>query len=197
MRITLWSNGYSTGAKIMGRKRKLDVDRYPCGQIVHEKPAEIMAVVTSQRAKDVGPEHAAKYEAGFELGKAYLRRQITRKQLKAGEQWAMDVDRYARMNGLPSPFPKAMDWLSVRGASNALEMDADKIRVITSTYMKGITAVSQRRGSLVACRTLCIEDSSSRGWPDHTIQALRAGLDGLASLYGIPELIVEESEKAA
>lgn len=184
-----------------GRKRRIDADRYPGGQVVHkdrgETPLERMATVTAQRSKEVGPQHAGKYEAGFELGKAYLRGYITRQQLKAGEQWAQDVDRYCRLHGYPSPFPKALDYLGVRGGPSNAEPDAEQIRVVSNTYMRGMTAVCVGgRGTQVAIRTLVIEDADPRSWPEHTWDALRAGLSALASLYAIPEFF-DESEKAA
>lgn len=200
MRKTLWSNGLSMGA-VMGRQRKLGVKRYDCGQIVHgdrgETPLEVLATVTAQRAKDVGPQHATKYEAGFELGKAYLRGQITRQQLKAGEQWAQDVDKYCRLHGYPSPFPKALDYLGVRGGASGYEPDAELIRVTSNTYMKAMTAIGQHgRQASTACRSLCIEDTNPKPWPYHTWEALRLGLSALARLYDIPEFD-EKSEKAA
>jgi hypothetical protein len=196
----LWVNGRSTGAK-MGKPRRTGVGRYPGGQIIHEdrgeRPGDIVAVVTSQRAKDVGPEHAAKYEAGFELGKAYLRGYITRQQLKAGEQWALDVDRYCRLHGYPSPFPKAPDYLGVRGAASGYEPDPELIRVVSNTYMQATTAIGKHgRQCQLACRSICIEDMDPRAWPFHTWQALRLGLSSLAGLYNIQEL-EEKSEEAA
>jgi hypothetical protein len=150
-----------------------------------------------ERVKEVGAPHAGKYEAGFELGKAYLRNQITRQQLKAGEQWAQDVDRYCRLHGFPSPFPKAMDFLSVRGGPSGLEPSADEVRVTSNTYMRALTAIGTKgRGAEVACRSLCVENTDPRAWPFHTWQALRAGLSALASLYDIHDF-VEKDEKAA
>jgi hypothetical protein len=185
----------------MGRKRKLDVDRYECGQIKHksreETTLETLATVTAQRAKEVGPQHAGKYEAGFELGKAYLRGYITRQQLKAGEQWAQDVDRYCRLHGYPSPFPKALDYLGVRGGASNAEPDPELIRVVSNTYMLASTAIGKHgRGTQTACRSICIEDSDPRAWPFHTWKALRLGLSSLAGLYNIP-VLEEKSEEAA
>jgi hypothetical protein len=202
MKKTLWINGQSTGAN-MGKKRREGVSRYPSGQIVHEErekaetSLEVVATVMAQRVKEVGAPHAGKYEAGFELGRAYLRNQITRQQLKAGEQWAQDVDRYCRLHGYPSPFPKAMDFLSVRGGPSALEPSADEVRVTSNTYMRALTAIGAKgRGAEVACRSLCVENTDPRAWPFHTWQALRAGLSALASLYDIHDF-VEKDEKAA
>jgi hypothetical protein len=200
MKITLWTNGKATGAK-MGKPRRTGVDRYDCGQIKHkdrgETPLEVLATATAQRAKEVGPQHAGKYEAGFELGKAYLRGHITRQQLKAGEQWALDVDRYCRLHGYPSPFPKALDYLGVRGAASGYEPDPELIRVVSNTYMQATTAIGKHgRQCQLACRSICIEDADPRAWPFHTWQALRAGLSSLAGLYNIQEL-EEKSEEAA
>jgi hypothetical protein len=185
----------------MGRARKLDARRYPGGQLHHkdrgETPLEIVATVTAQRARDVGAQHAGKYEAGFELGKAYLRGHITRQQLKAGEQWAQDVDRYCRLHGYPSPFPKALDYLGVRGGPSNAEPDAEQIRVASNTYMRAMTAVEKHgRQAATACRSICIEDVDPSCWPNHTWGGLKLALSALASLYEIP-LFSEESEKAA
>lgn len=196
-RVTVWINGKGLGVDMArGRKRREGVKRYDCGQIHHddrgESAADAKATAMAARSKEVGPQHAGKYEAGFELGKAYLRGRISRRLLKAGEQWAMEVDRFHRMYGLPSPFPKAMDWLSARGVSHAPDPTPEQIHATANTHMRAITAISVHgRQAMVACRALCIEDVNPEFWPRHTWKALEAGLDGLASLYGIDEFFEE------
>lgn len=185
-----------------GRKRREGVNRYPGGSIVNdergESETEAKATVLRARASRVGAEHAHKYECSFELGVAYLRGYITRQQLKAGEHWAFVVDRHHRMNGFPSPFPKAMDWLSAKGRAGDYEPTPDHIRTVANDYMRSYTATAKfGRHTELACQSLCLHDVPPWAWPDHTWKALRKGLDALASLYAIPDYDVENSDEAA
>jgi len=179
-----------------GRKRKQGVDRYACGEIKRdqrgETSADAMATALKARAKRVGAENAHKYEAGFELGKAYLRGQIKRHHLKAGEQWALDVDRYHRMMGIPSPFPKAQDWMSVKGQSGA-EPSAEQIRNTANRHMLAMTALADAgRIPAHACKEVCIMETDAGAWPSHMLRALQRGLQALADLYRISEFDEEE-----
>lgn len=177
--------------KRAGRPRKEGVNRYPNGSIVNhergETEKERMATVLAYRAREVGQEHAAKPEAGYELGRIFLAGRITQRQHEGGVRWARTVDRYAKMNGFPSPFPKAMDWGNVGGGMGCgSEPSSVLIRATANDYMRAQTKLAvEGRAAMVACREACILETDTGAWPEHTMAALRAGLSSLADFYGI------------
>lgn len=195
-----------------GRKRKV-AHRYPSGQIVHaqrqpdETQAQTMATVISYRERQLGEkhkEHARRPEAGYELGRLYLTGMLTRRQHDAGVMVCMAYDAYHRMHGYPSAHPKAMDWsrvysglpfLSVENDPlarpherlEAAEREAERVKRIANRYMGMSSAVADcGRQAVTLVRSLCVEDTVTRDWPDRAMRDLRRGLDSAGDFFGLP-----------
>lgn len=185
-----------------GRPRKEGMQRYAgSGRIIRaqrgETREEVQATVIAYRSKTVDSKSAHRDEAGFELGRAYIRGWITKRQLEAGKQWAINIDLNFRLKGIPSPFPKAMDYGGVSGASvSSHEPDAVRVKRISNDVMQAATAVGQLgREVCIACKAVCLEESPCGGWPEHTQMALAKGLEALADHYGIQHF--EEDQRRA
>lgn len=178
-----------------GRKRKV-AHRYPSGQIVHaqrqpdETQAQTMATVIAYRERQLGEkhkEHAKRPEAGYELGRLYLTRMLTRRQHDAGIAVARLYDAYHKIQGYPSLHPKAMDWSMVSRGLPCVYEDESDVRKVSDRYMSMCTAVADcGRQAVSAVRNLCVEDTVTRDWPDRAMRDLRRGLDSAGDFFGLP-----------
>lgn len=195
-----------------GRKRKMAM-RYPSGQIVHqervpsETQAQAMATVIAYRERQLGGEHkdhARDPMAGYELGRLCLTGMITRRQHDAGVMVCRVYDAYFKMHGYPSAHPKAMDWsrvysgLPFLSAENdplarpnekieAAEREAERINRIKDRYMGMATAVADcGRQAVSLVRSLCVEDTITRDWPERAMRDLKRGLDSAGDFFGLP-----------
>lgn len=187
-----------------GRKRKM-VARYPSGQIVHahregERPAQVVATVLAYRARQLGDRHAhhaGRIEAGYELGRLYLTGMLTRRQHDAGLAVCRLYDAYHRACGYPSIHPKAMDWSMVsRGLPCMVEDEAD-VRKLSDRYMAMSSAIADcGRQAVSTVRSLCVEDTITRDWPDRAMRDLRTGLNSAANFFGLPDEHACEAESA-
>ncbi|MFG1302161.1 hypothetical protein V5F49_20440 [Xanthobacter sp. V3C-3] len=181
--------------KRKGRPSNLTVPRYPCGKIKPsarqprgETEVQAMATAIAHRARVVGVDNAKRNEAGYELGRMFLKGRVTARQHRAGFDFASIVGDWQRMMGLPSPFPASMDYGAVRGLSIQAEIDADRVRRRTEEYMKMMTALSDAgRRAQILVRQVCVEDLSVVD-----VDNLRLGLDALADFFKIPAEPVDE-----
>lgn len=175
--------------KRRGRPAVQNVQRYACGKVRREyaqkqgeTEMQAMATVLAYRARAVSPEHARRNEAGYELGRMFLKGIITKRQHEAGCNYAKLVSDYQRSMGFPSPYPKGIDLGAARGLSLASEPSEARVRRTVNEYMLSITAIADAGKSAgIALREVCVYD---RGTLD--VENLRIGLDALAGFFGIP-----------
>lgn len=172
------------------RKRVIGVRRYPGGRIVHgdrrpaETPEEKRATVIAYRSRHYpGLDPESQY-TGYELGRLFLRSEIDERQRDAGESWARLVVRFARTMGYPTPTPRSVELEEGRGLLCLPEPDPDHILKLRRAYADAFAAIAGAgRHVQVACKAVCIEDADTRGWPPHTMAALRSGLTRLADYF--------------
>lgn len=171
-----------------GRKTK-HVQRYPSGQPVHssraqrgETEVQILATVRAQRERLLPPSLAMQPEAGYELGRLYLRNVLTAQEHRAGFEFAKLVYDYQISQGYPSPFPASMDIGATHGLSLRGEPDPLRIRRTANEYMRMLTAISDAgRAATTDTREVCIFDK-----PVRNVENLKAGLKSLAVFFNIP-----------
>lgn len=186
--------------KRAGRPTKIQSLRYPNGRTKpeswaprEERPEEARATVIAYRTKIVGKEHAARPEAGYELGRMLLTGRVSQRRHDAGVRWALLVDRYQRLVGLPRPFPAGMDYSMVaRGLScGGAPPDEDQIRAAANDYMVCKTRIAEC--GLIAERSVmevCVYDMRCDFAPP-----LWAALDALGDFFGIPLEDVDASSR--
>ncbi|WP_322997495.1 hypothetical protein [Castellaniella sp.] len=160
--------------------------RFACGKLRPsyrggETEAQATATARAYRARLVGDANAMRPEAGYSLGRVYLLGQIASPLHEAGLQYAALVEAWQRVQGLPSPFPAAMDLSGVRGLSLYSTPSIRAVERITNDYMKMQTALSDAgRNAIGAVREVCLYD---RDWRD--IESLRSGLEVLAKFFQV------------
>ena len=168
------------------KKKSGSAARYACGKL---KPAyrkaetteSVMAVARAQRAKIVGNAHALDPRAGYVLGQMNIKGVVTDAQHEAGLRYAALVEAWQRVQGLPSPFPAAMDLAGVRGLSLYSSPADAAVQRVANEYMKMQTALSDAgRKAIGAVREVCLYD---RDWQD--IESLRNGLEVLAKFFQV------------
>lgn len=175
--------------KPKGRRSKPNVPRYPCGKIKTgarapraETESQIKGTVLAYRTRLVGREDAMRNEAGYALGRMYLRGQITAREHRAGCDYAMLADQYRTCMGLPSPSPAAMEIGRVGGRPIECGPSAQMIRRVTNQYMSAQTALSEAgRAGASAVQDACVLDVEPID-----VGALKAGLQALAGLFKVP-----------
>lgn len=181
-----------------GRPLKINVDRYPSGRIVNaqrgEKPEQVRAVVLKQRAKNIHiPANLQDTpEAGFELGVLSITtddgRRITRRQFKAGLEWARRRFSYFMVNGLQKPQPSSAGFLShLNGIPCYPDFDEEKTDEILRNHADVFHPVLQADPTFGFFRSLervCVEN---RQISDNEIGNLRCGLNLVARVCGLTE----------
>lgn len=150
----------------------------------------ISTVLEYRRRAGVAEQDLRRSEAGYELGRLYLRKVVTPRQHEAGVQYAGLVADYQRQLGFPAPYPSAMDVNSVRGQTLGEEPEAARIRRTANQYMRSQTVLSEAgKDGFQAVTQMCVYDQSLSD-----IAPLKRGLDVLASFFGIP-VDIEAREK--
>lgn len=114
-----------------GRKRSATVKRDAPGspnierdqRTRGERPVDVVAVARAYRIKDgANPEKALHEDYGSTIGRLRLEGAISDEQLYAAQRYATCVIQNARLYGIPSPHPRALDLLT---ASKGLSCNGD------------------------------------------------------------------------
>lgn len=168
--------------------------RYPCGKLRGETEMQITAAARAYREKFLPMNIAMREEAECELGRLYLRGALdpvapydrdkySGKQLhRAGFEYMRLVHDSRCLQGIPSPFPRAMDFGAVHGLSLHSEPDVDRVRRVANMEMRARTVLADA-GPAVSREvySVCIEDK-----PVGIVDNLKTGLLALAGLFEIP-----------
>lgn len=181
-----------------GRPPKAGVDRYQNGRIVNEqrKPEEteeqIQSVVLFQRRKwGVAEKDLRDQKAESHFGRLCLTGVITAAQYEAGRRYARTVERYYRQEGIPSPWPAAIDLnggpkgLSGRPEPDVEETDRVKRDYADMLYVLNDLAHSETyRGVTQQMRSAILMDHDIR-FDAPIIGNVRSGLNVLIRLWGM------------
>lgn len=177
-------------AKRRGRPARISAPRHRCGKIrkdardpKSETEVQIMATVLAYRSRLVGPDNARRNEAGYELGRMFLAGKLTARQHRAGCDYMMLVHSYHRVNDIPPPYARSIDFDSVGGGGmSSYEPNPDFRRRVSNDYNRSATALSDAgKAGMIAVREVCVYDNQS-----YDVDNLRLGLDALAKFFSIP-----------
>lgn len=118
-----------------GRPRKVDVARYPGGQIKHgetEREVRSVAIAARQRRHFAGATgvDAGSPLAGYTLGRMFLDGKLTAHEREAGDEYARQMARYYSLTGIPFPSVRAQSLFSVKGFEG--ETTAERMRAARS-----------------------------------------------------------------
>lgn len=157
-----------------------------------ESPADIRAVAKAYRVKEGAlPDNALHELYGTTIGRLRLEESISESQLNTAESYLRCVVAHARLLGIPSPHPKALDLLMASGGlSCESEPDAEWVLGIRRQF-------SDARRALLDCgQALGIGSQVNRivygviveNWPRYSIgsrdvQNLRCGLNALGRVF--------------
>lgn len=171
-------------ARLGGRPRKEDVDRYPSGKIKpSETEKETLSVGIAARKTHHGDKCASRdANAGYVIGRLYLDGRITETQKSAADEYAEAMARYYSLVGIPFPSPRAQVLFSIKGHDGEISSQmADRARRATNRMM-------ELEGILLRCKdgpqvkttvfNACIMDNEAlRFMPDRQLMWLQTGLD--------------------
>lgn len=172
----------------MGRPRKTNAKRYPGGQIVHERVSDIKATVHAHRRK-LGANSDNIESAHWEnaLGRAYERGQIERHHLEAGQHYQRLCVSYARIKGIPSPFPRSVELMAeLRGAQGG-DFDAQFVRDTCKSFTEAFEAIANL--GVATSRTVHAvlkQDFDCKDWSVLEMSRLVDGLSVLVELFKVP-----------
>lgn len=124
----------------------------------------------------------AKEEAGYELGRLYLRNIITKNQLSAGNRMAATFARYYSLMGYAGLNSRAQDLFRVKG--EPVDSDPDAARKAANAVM----ALEQCLGAFTVdgqsvmsvMKRVCVQDEAV---PANIEHYLKYGLDALVEFY--------------
>jgi hypothetical protein len=139
MRTILWSNGYSTGAKIMGRPYNFDVSREPNGRadrkdekMTEKEKAENRSTVMLYRMKVFGLDErdAKDQRAATFIGRLCLAYEAGERvyslsvpQYHAATDLIRDYHKYQRSMGGPVDFTESRDLWSLSGEPDPVKRE--------------------------------------------------------------------------
>lgn len=182
-------------AKRIGRPRKANADRHPCGKIKrewsndnkareeHETEKETIAVAVAAREKMHGVDGASQL-SGYVLGRLFLDKKINDEQRKAGDEFAEAMGRYYRLTGVPFPSARAQSICGIRGS------DGDVSESLAAAARRASNTMMHLTGVLLKCKdgpqvrqtviNVCVMDyDNMRTMPEHQLGWLRTGLNAL------------------
>lgn len=181
----------------VGRPRKQDAERYPCGKIKQdwskresEKEARATVIEARQRIHGVTKAQAGSMLSGSVLGLLYLDNRITEQEMKAGDRYAEKMAKYYGLTGIPFPSPKAQEMFSVGGYDGETSAErAEAARDAANVMMN-------MEGALLRChdgpqvnttvRNVCLLDNDYlRSMPEKQLEWLRSGLRSLMLFFGV------------
>jgi hypothetical protein len=156
-----------------------------------ERPADVVAVARAYRIKDgANPENALHEHYGSTLGRLFLERAISQEQLHAAQRYAICIIQNAKLFGIPSPHPRALDLLMAsKGLSCDVEISEEQANEIKGKFR-------DCRRTLLDCGTNILVGSrvnrvvygvAIEDWPIGQLQKgdvenLRCGLNVLGQL---------------
>lgn len=162
--------------------------REPNGQLQREKVSEIKAIAHRNRRR-MGANSNNVESANWEsaIGRAYERGQIKKSHLEAGQQYQRVCVSFARIKGIPSPFPRSVELMAeLRGKSDA-DFDSDFVgRIINQMQDSFIAVNSMGRDVATIVHNVVKDDVDCGAWPCHQINKLTTGLDLLVDYFQIP-----------
>lgn len=174
-----------------GRKRLVIVGRSPDGRSNGERPDAIVKTARTYRVRHGAPEHDALNERyGSTIGILRMRGAISDKQFWTAERYRDNVVANAKIMGIPSPHPRALDLNGVGGIGCERDKDPDVVLEIRRTF-------SDARRALIDCGCgfglglringlvygVVIEDRSAAAISQDDIKNLRCGLNALGKVF--------------
>lgn len=105
-----------TRAQRRGRPKKTG-PREPSGRPQRDSVADTKAMTIHARMRQHGLTLADAGDrlAGYEIGRLYLRRQIDLIDVEVCDDYVQTVARYMALTNPQHPFPRAIDYLAIRG----------------------------------------------------------------------------------
>ena len=153
-----------------------------------ERPVDVVAVAKAYRIKNgANPENALNDLHGSTIGQLRLEGAISEEQLYTAQRYATIVIQNARLFGIPSPHPRALDLLMAnKGQSCVVDMSEEEANLIKGRFR------DCRRELLDCGKDLLVGSAVNRivygvvveDWPISRMQAgdlqnLRCGLNVL------------------
>src|SRR5215471_17404430 len=154
----------------MARPRKQNILRDTNGKSRGERPDQVMAVVLTQRTREVGAENAFDALAGFTLGRLLLRGRadpsdpssINEIQYAAGEEWGRVVRAYQAIVTNPPPGVRAILLDGPGGRSCTPDPADERIAETRDRFRVGWCAIDdtpQPTEVRRVCYLVCVENS--------------------------------------
>ena len=149
-----------TKAARRGRQRKSGA-REPNGRLQRDPLAESIAETRSTNIQARMAMHgltliqAGEALAGYEIGRMYLRGQITKGDADICDDYVKVVARYMQLTSPGRPFPKAMDYLQAKGfGAEPPQETIDAIRKAYTRWLKPLTG----EGSTIVQHVMAFHD---------------------------------------
>lgn len=131
-----------TKAQRRGRPRKFG-SREPSGRPQRETVAEARSMSIDARMRQHGLSLAQAGErlAGYEIGRMYLRHEIDLVDVEVCDDYVQTVARFMALCNPQHPFPKAIDYLAVRGESG--EPSQEQINAVRTRYTEWLKPLEE------------------------------------------------------
>ena len=122
-----------------GRKRKIGAKRYPDGTVHRHEDVRCVVVGARQRQYGYGKKRALEPWAGFEIGRLALAGHFgsdheAQKVLDIVKDYVEAATAYLRLKSPQYPLPKAMDYMSGRGASLNSDPSNRQVQAVVDRY---------------------------------------------------------------
>ena len=153
-----------------------------------ERPADVVAVAKAYRIKNgAKPEQALRSDYGSTIGRLRIEESISEEQFNSALRYATVVAQNARLHGLPSPHPRALDLLmGNKGLSCDSEISAEQANEIMIRFRECRRELLDcGRDLLIGSAVnrvvygIVIEDWSMGQLQTGDVQTLRCGLNVL------------------
>lgn len=173
-------------------RRRLVRARGPDGKSDGERPEAVVATAKAYRIKNGAiPTIALHEHYGSTIGQLLLEEAIQRHHYDTACRYAQIVLQNARLYGIPSPHPRALDLLAAFGGlSCAPDMPEDQINRIKGLFRDcRATLLETGRGLLVGSEVnRIVYGVVIENWPRNSLsrqdsQNLRCGLNALGRLF--------------
>ena len=168
-----------------GRKSKMG-PRHACGKLIQGgRTIDVRLVAIAHPDRQDVPERLRHDQhAATQLGRMFLRNQITAEELEASRRYAKDSASLHAAIGAPSPNPQSLNPATAGGRGQPLLFSASEIRRRRERYDDAhcvLTKISVRVAKVVSRMAMYDEALDDLG----TFEDLKAGLRGLVEHYGL------------
>ena len=170
--------------KRAGRKRKMDVHRYPDGTVHRHEDVRNVVVEGRQRQYGFTKKRAREQWAGFEIGRMALAGHFgsdheAQKVLDIVEDYVEAAVAYLRLKSPQYPLPKAMDYMAGRGASLNSEPSDRQVAAIVERYQTFIDRLAKVDGlDRIIFHDVAFHDRSCRTDRIHAVKDCVLALRG-------------------